>query len=557
MASEFDSLKIDSVILWALVVTTLTVSPFLTLEPFNLPKLFVLIIFGCISFGLVISNYRILNTRVPRKLKITVAIFLSWLVINFGYWYGKNSGNIYGEDGRNTGYLAYIFLALILVAAVASTTNQFVDRFNTFFITIGSLLTVYGLFQSKNLDFFSYNNIYSSSAIGTFGNPNFMSAFLGIYGVYLFTISFTKFRSKHSRYLILLGFILVIFVISTTKSIQGFLTLGIGIGASIIMLLYSFSRKKLATSLLLSYLSLAILFTFGLLNQGPLGSYFSGSTLIYRRVYWEAAWNMMQSHPIFGVGIDNFGEWFRRSRSFSDGSTIPGLFSNAAHNVFLDLGAGGGVVLLGAYLSLNVLTVLSIIRFLRNNKNPSLAFIAISSCWIAYTAQSLISINQLGLAIWGWVLSGIIIGYEYNSNRVRTKVVYKKSLMAKPKSEVAASQILYMVLFGLIGFVIASPPYVAAVKYRTAIISADATKIQQVADLWPYEKSRFLQVIAILTNNNLNPQALTVANKAIKLFPNSFDIWESYSRISILSQEQKISAQKQMKRLDPQNKVPK
>jgi O-antigen ligase len=553
MASEIDRLKIDSVILWALLAITLTVSPFLTLEPFNLPKLCVLIVFGCIASGLMISNYRLLNTRVPFKLKLTVAIFLFWLVINFGYWYGKNSGSIYGEDGRNTGYLAYIFLALILVAAVASTTNQLVDRFNLFFITIGSLLTVYGLFQSKNLDLFAYNNIYSSSTIGTFGNPNFMSAFLGIYGVYLFTIFFTKIRSKYSRYLILLGFILVILAIGGTKSIQGFLTLGIGIGASIIMLVYSSSRKKLAISLLFSYLSLAILFALGLLNLGPLGSYFSGSTLVYRRVYWDSALNMMQSHPIFGIGIDNFGEWFRRSRSISDSITFPELYTNAAHNVFLDLGAGGGAVLLLTYFLLNAFTVSSIIRHLRKSNNLSLTFIAISSSWIAYTAQSLISINQLGLAIWGWVLSGIIIGYEYNLSPATTKKLHKQSLRAEPKSEVAASQILYMILLGLIGFVIASPPYVAAMKYRTAIISADATKIQQSADLWPYEKSRFLQVIGILTNNNLNPQALTVANRAIKLFPNSFEIWESYSRISILNQEQKVIAQKEMERLDPHN----
>jgi hypothetical protein len=34
------------------------------------------------------------------------------------------------------------------------------------------------------------------------------------------------------------------------------------------------------------------------------------------------------------------------------------------------------------------------------------------TAWTCYQVQSLISINQVGLALWGWILTGALIAYE-------------------------------------------------------------------------------------------------------------------------------------------------
>ena len=86
--------------------------------------------------------------------------------------------------------------------------------------------------------------------------------------------------------------------------------------------------------------------------------------------------------------------------------------SNAAHNVFLDIGSNGGFILIILYLIIVVsIFYLGVKNILRMEKFDPF-YTAIFASWVGYQAQSVISINQIGLALWGWVLSGLIIGYE-------------------------------------------------------------------------------------------------------------------------------------------------
>ena len=57
----------------------------------------------------------------------------------------------------------------------------------------------------------------------------------------------------------------------------------------------------------------------------------------------------------------------------------------------------------------------SIIRVVKRSERFDAYFVSLVGAWVAYQTQSFISINQIGLAIWGWILSGLIIGYEINT----------------------------------------------------------------------------------------------------------------------------------------------
>ena len=59
-------------------------------------------------------------------------------------------------------------------------------------------------------------------------------------------------------------------------------------------------------------------------------------------------------------------------------------------------------------------------------------FATIVAAWVAYQAQSLISINQLGLGVWGWSLSGLIIGYELNTRPDAVEGNAKPAQRGKP-----------------------------------------------------------------------------------------------------------------------------
>lgn len=553
MTSKSTQLTLDSVILRSIIFVTLTVTPFATLEPFNLPKLFILAICGFIIAGLLAANFKEVYLEIDWKVWVLIISFI--LTMTASSIFSPNSSilNIYGTPGRNTGYLTYLCLVVLFLASVFVSKTDFLLKFQRNTLYVGGILLLYGVFQSFRLDIFPYNNIYSSHVIGTFGNPNFMSAYLGIFGTILFVLYFQYTKAKGKSFLIVISIALTIYVIMATKSIQGLLTLLAGVGIASVFLLHGSGYKRISKVLFIGYALGSTLFGSALLSRGPLSEYLSGPTLVYRRVYWDTALRMMIDHPFFGVGLDHYGEWYRRSRSIDNANSYGTLYADAAHNVFLDLGAGGGVFLLIIYLAINFFTMYKIFKNVLNSSKIDKPFIAISSAWFAYTVQSLISINQIGIAIWGWVFSGLIIGYQ--SKRLKAgktaELLKKKSLNAESNPRKYQSQVL--VSFVLIGLLVASPLFIASVKFRSAIVSGDGVRIQGAAELWPYDKSRFLQVASILESNNLHAQALSVSTRGVELFPNSFENWEQYSRLKNLSESQKRNAKAQMKRLDPYN----
>jgi hypothetical protein len=263
---------------------------------------------------------------------------------------------------------------------------------------------------------------------------------------------------------------------------------------------------------------------------------------------------MTVDNPIFGVGLDSYGDWYRRRRTIE--ATLrrgPEITSNAAHNVFLDISAYGGFPLLLIYLALMVLVVISAVNVIRRSQSFNAGFVGLVAGWVAFQAQSIISINQIGLALWGWVLSGLIIGYEINT-RGGNEVVEKKTgkSAAKPVQTSAATSVAIFV--GLtVGVLVGMPPYLASAKYKNALETSNPTVIQEAAYIWPTDPSRMIQVAMTLNDNKLEDQGLQVAQDAVARFPDNFGVWSTLNSMNKASVEQKAEALAQMKRLDPLN----
>jgi hypothetical protein len=263
---------------------------------------------------------------------------------------------------------------------------------------------------------------------------------------------------------------------------------------------------------------------------------------------------MTLENPIFGVGLDSYGDWYRRSRTIE--ATLrrgPDVVSNAAHNVFLDISAYGGFPLVLIYLTLMVLVVVSAIKVINRSESYNAGFVGLFAGWVAFQAQSIISINQIGLAIWGWVLSGLIIGYEINT-RTRSLEVDKKTGKIAPKIAQASAATPLAIFLGLIfGVLIGLPPYLASAKYKAALETSNPIVIQEAAYIWPVDPSRMIQVAMTLNDNKLEDKALKVALDAVERFPNNYRVWSTLNSMSEATEDQKAIALAQMKRLDPLN----
>jgi O-antigen ligase len=348
--------------------------------------------------------------------------------------------------------------------------------------------------------------------------------------------------------------LVTLYVIKETASQQGFLVLVIGIGVVVGLYLIQLSKRLGMAYGLLSVLGFfAVLF--GTLNKGPLASLLYKESVTYRGDYWSAGWKMTVDHPIFGVGIDSYGDWYRRGRTLA--ATVrrgPDVTANAAHNVYLDISSNGGFLLLGIYLALMIVVVISAIKVLRRSTGFNPAFAGLVAGWVAFQAQSIISINQIGLAMWGWVFSGLIIGYEINTrNAVVTPTVVKKGRVASKPAQASASSVVAVFVAFLLGVLVAMPPYLASAKYNSARESGSAEMIEDSAYLWPLDPVRMIQAAGLLYDSKLTTQALSVLVDATKEFPDYYGTWGTLYQLPEATPEQKAEALVQMKRLDPLN----
>jgi hypothetical protein len=168
------------IVLAASISVTLFVSPWNSIDPVNLPKLTVLGALAPIAATLGLSNNTFLRARRNRPLLVFIALFILQLSLVLLIGNDDFSFKFYGTPSRNTGYLAYLSLAMILFASAVAASKQLLSKFVFALVGTGGSLAVYGLAQSRGLDIWEYVNAYSSNVFGTFGNPNFQSAFMGI-----------------------------------------------------------------------------------------------------------------------------------------------------------------------------------------------------------------------------------------------------------------------------------------------------------------------------------------------------------------------------------------
>jgi hypothetical protein len=201
-----------------------------------------------------------------------------------------------------------------------------------------------------------------------------------------------------------------------------------------------------------------------------------------------------------------------------------------------------------------VLALVSIIKIVKRDSEFDVYFGAIVAAWVAYQAQALISINQLGIGVWGWSLTGLLIGYEIYTRDTapaeNLKSIHKSRAV---RQKLSASALV--ITFGTsgIGLAIALPPYLAANNFYKALQSGDANVIQPAAYLQPYDRARFTFVAQILQENKLEDRAIVVLRDASKIYPDSYEIWNRWAGIASASPNDVARAKAEMKRLDPFN----
>lgn len=538
---------------------TFIMNPWNSYDGINIPKFSFLVFGAAILAALLFVDLKLFLDSRYRVAIILSAIFKIDLLIVLLVDSGPFNEQFFGANGRNTGYLTYLCLLILFFTTIISFDKKRAEKLVWSLLAIGSLSLVYGLLQSVKLDPFKWNNPYSP-VLGFLGNPDFQSSFLGICGVAALALLFAKKASVKLR--AGLGAYLVIsaYVIARTKAQQGFLVF---LAGAVVVLFFFLHKNKKTEKLSFAYLPIAfvsgVLVVLGSLNKGPLAHYLYKVSVTYRGDYWRAAWKMTTGHPFTGIGLDSYGNWYRSTRTLE--ATLrrgPEVTSNAAHNVFLDFSSNGGFPLLIAYLLIVGYALFSAMKVIKRSEGFDAPLIALLGAWFAYQVQSLISINQIGLAVWGWVLSGALIAYEI-STRENAEVVTPKTVKAgrqgagrKAPQNSGASWIA-ITLGAIIGLALSLPPYLADASLRSALRSGLTTNLYKAVRQAPLDETRLVYGAQLLGTSKEEANALALSELAAKRDPRFYYAWLQISSNKTSTAAQKADALARMKALDPHN----
>ena len=472
--------------------------------------------------------------------------------------------NIYGVYGRNTALVTYILLVLVILATSILRARA------SFIILIWGLLgagfvnVAYCLWVIAFGDFIPWSNPYGN-ILGTFGNPNFIGAFLGLFAASLVAYTFKKGVRLELRIASALVFLLTVYEIIDSSAIQGRVVVAAGLG----IVGFYLVRSKFASAFAqIGYLIViatgGVFALLGALQIGPLTKYIYKTSVSLRGEYWQAGWNMGSDHPMTGVGFDGYGDWYRRARD-TQALVMPGpnTVTNAAHNVPFDVFAFGGWPLFLAYIAILLLSLIAIIKVTLRTKAYDGIFVTLTTAWVCYQLQSIISINQIGLAIWGWLFGGALIAYEV-ATREKNDGGEEKSLSkgTKPRairnkqSETIFSSTLIAGIGAVIGLLVASPPYSADAKWRSAITSQNVQKVEEAlvpGYLNPMNSYKYASAVQLFESSKLFDLALKYAKIAVEFNPNHYDSWRVLYFITNSTTEDKALAIANMQRLDPNN----
>ena len=476
---------------------------------------------------------------------------------------GPLTQNLYGAYGRNTAFIAYLLLvSVILSAAVLRRENSFKYLIWGLF-GAGLVNVVYCTWVIAFGDFVPWSNPYGN-ILGTFGNPNFIGAFLGIFAASMVAYSLKQGTSVVVRSGVLVVFLMTVYAIVDSNAIQGRVVVAAGLGIVGFYLVRSKFEALIAQVVYVIFIGIAGTFALlGALQIGPLTKYIYKTSVSLRGEYWQAGWNMGSEHPLTGVGFDTYGDWYRRLRD-TQALILPGpnTVTNAAHNVPFDVFAFGGWPLFISYLGILALSVVAIVKVTLRNRQYDATFVTLTTAWTCYQLQSIISINQIGLAVWGWLFGGALIAYEIAT---RPKVDGSQNVQGKGKSarivkkiqgETVVTSTLIAGVGAVIGLLIAVPPYSADAKWRTALGSQDVAKVEAAlvpGYLNPANSYKYTNAVQLLEGSKLYDLALKYAQIGVEFNPDNFDSWKVLYLITNSSPEEKALALENMKRLDPKN----
>ena len=326
---------------------------------------------------------------VPFALDQTVAIFGAWRRY-LGLTQLLDYGTLY-------------FAAAILIRSAAD-----LRRLLAVCGAASGLVLGYGIVQRLGLDPLQFTESAVRQPVGTLGQPDFLAAFASIVvstavAVIVFRWpSLTAIGRAGLSALVLLG-LAIIYIEATRNAV-----LGLGGGLLAIALIRYLGPVRSRLSRILPVILLLAVGVIVLLS--PVAQRLSTSNLAAdlslqsRLEIWSTALRLVATHPITGLGPDNFAVAYPSARSEQSGTLFAGELQSSPHDWLLYYATSGGLLATAALLAALVLGLITGVSSIRRASPRALALVPLA----AFLGQGSVNVNDITLEWVFWLSLGVI-----------------------------------------------------------------------------------------------------------------------------------------------------
>lgn len=508
-----------------IIVIGIPVNSLLVLEDFydtfNVPKLLFLLF---ASMFLLYFLLKPKNIKIFNNMRVAVVLNLIFLSIHFAL--SAISPDVYrafiGDYGRNNGFLEYLCFSIFFLATIAFIQARNVKNFFISIYVTSMIVSLYAILQTVEVDFINYTEA-KQVQVTTFGNVNFTSSFIGLTSI-VTALLFSNTAKKRVKIFYIFSYIIQISSLLLIDSKQGLIVTFISLFLYIGILL-RYSRKKIsfmwftlgAFTFCLSFLAL--------FQIGPLAKLIYEPSIGYRGDYFSAAWRMFKSHPVSGVGIESFSDYYRQYIDLNaisgQGSTVN---SHYAHNIFLQFLSTGGILLGVTYFMLICYVTFRVFLLLKKSARIDEVYAAgLASIWFSYLIQLQISIEHLGIGLIGWIIAGLIVSLSTkNSNFMNNDIVNSKLIRMPKKIIFILLPLSALLIFG------STRIAMAEISFNNSMNDGGNIQVQEqmllkATQLNPLQQHYLTRGAVLLINGGLLKSAQFLNNQALLRNPRDLD----------------------------------
>jgi O-antigen ligase len=350
---------------------------------------------------------------------------------------GNLLGSLVGDTGRFVGTLSACALLL-----VATFNSQFdIDAFTAlsrYYILAIEAVVLIGIAQHFNL--IELPGDHGMSA--TLGNVDFFAAFVGT-SLPLILFLFLRSVGRVKVFLIIAGAINLL-ALYWAGPLQAYVDIAFTLLGIAILLIRKFIPRRNWTLNARTYLgTFAVVIWAEFIFLMPfLGDFIpvlgNDVQVKIRSNFWLAGMRQFFSHPLFGVGPDQYGNNYEQYRTLDDIQKYSNILSNDAHSASVQTLATVGILGTLAFLFLIALVIRSLLILWDSQKIDRKALFALGLYIFVYLTNSFVSPITLTNKVLFWGVCGFIVGQVYRLPSGKQKNAFALKVV------IAASSVLFI-----------------------------------------------------------------------------------------------------------------